>query len=253
MTRIILNGCNGKMGRAITKMASEDEACEIVAGIDINAQTPNTYPVFTKISDCDIKADVIVDFSHPSCFDDVIDYAKRTKTAVIIATTGLSKEQRAEIGKTAKEIPTFFSANMSLGINLLIALSQKATAILGDKFDIEIVEQHHNQKLDAPSGTALVIADGINDVLSETYRYAYDRHLMREPRKKKEIGIHSVRGGTIVGKHKVIFAGNDEVIELSHEASSKEVFALGAISAAKFMTDKPVGLYSMAELVGEMI
>lgn len=253
MTRIIMNGCNGKMGQVITRLVADDDSCEIVAGFDINDCLPNTYPVFTNPADCNVEADAIIDFSHPSALSAVLDYAAAKKLPVIVATTGLSAQQREELCQRAKTQAIFFSANMSLGINLLIALAKKATAVLGDTFDIEIVEQHHNQKLDAPSGTALAIADAIAETIDEPSEYVYDRHSVRRKRRKREIGLHAVRGGTIVGKHNVIFAGQDEIIELSHEAASKEVFAVGAIKAAKFMKGKTEGYYSMTELVGDLI
>ena len=253
MTRIILNGCNGKMGQVITRLAAEDDMCEIVAGFDINDCLPNTYPVFTEPNKCGVEADVIIDFSHPSALAGLLDYAKKKKLPVVIATTGLSSEQRAELTELSKSIAVFFSANMSLGINLLIALAKKAAAVLSETFDIEIVEQHHNQKLDAPSGTALAIADAIAETMDSPSEYVYDRHSVRRKRRKKEIGLHAVRGGTIVGKHNIIFAGQDEIIELSHEAASKEVFAAGSLKAAKFMKGKTKGYYSMTELIGELI
>lgn len=248
MTNIILSGCNGKMGRVITRLAAEDDNCKIVAGFDINNCFPNTYPVYSDFSECEEKADVLIDFSHPSLLEDILRYCKKTATPAIICTTGLTAEQRKALEETSEEIPMFFSANMSLGINLLIALAKKAAQILEGGFDIEILERHHNQKIDAPSGTALAIADGISEVLSETGEYVYDRHNVRRKRRENEIGIHSVRGGTIVGEHEVIFAGTDEVIELKHSATSKEVFAVGAIKAAKFLKDKPAGMYSMDDL-----
>ncbi|MDD6213620.1 MAG: 4-hydroxy-tetrahydrodipicolinate reductase [Firmicutes bacterium] len=253
MTNIILNGCNGKMGRVITRLAEEDDDCKIVAGLDINDFMPNEYHVFTDPSQCNVDADVIIDFSHPSALENLLTFAKKRKIPVIIATTGLSNEQKQDIVESAREIPVFFSANMSLGINLLIALSKKATALLDGNFDIEIVEKHHNQKIDAPSGTALAIADGIAEVLQNKPEYVYDRHSVRKKRSKNEIGIHSVRGGTIVGEHEVIFAGQDEVIELKHQATSKEVFAVGSIRAAKFIKGKPAGMYDMNDLIGEML
>lgn len=249
MTRIILNGCNGKMGQAITKVAAASESVSIVAGLDINDCLPNTYPVFTNPEKCGIEADVIVDFSHPSALDALLDFAQKRNMPVVIATTGLSKEQKQKLIDISAKIPVFFSANMSLGINLLIELAKKAAKVLDGNFDIEIVEQHHNQKIDAPSGTALAIADGINEVIENTAEYVYDRHSVRKKRQKNEIGLHSVRGGTIVGKHNVIFAGQDEIIEISHEASSKEVFAVGAVKAAVFMKDRPCGYYSMTDLI----
>lgn len=253
MTRIILSGCNGKMGQVITRLTADDNDCEIVAGIDINDCLNNSYPVFTVPGDCDIEADVIVDFSHPSAFDSLMSFAKSRNLPIIMATTGLSPEQREQLKTDSAHIPVFFSANMSLGINLLISLAKKAAAVLSDNFDIEIIEQHHNQKLDAPSGTALAIADGINEVLNPPAEYIYDRHSVRRKRKKTEIGLHAIRGGTIVGKHNVLFSGTDEVIELKHEASSKEVFAVGAVKAAKFMADKSPGYYSMTDLIGDLI
>ena len=253
MTNIILSGANGRMGRAISEKVLKSDDCRIVAGYDINDFCENPYPVFTDIEKCDIEADVIVDFSHPSAFSAVLSFAKMRKLPLIVATTGLSKEQKEELFSAKSEIPVFYSANMSLGINLLINLCKNATSVLGDKFDIEIVEKHHNKKLDAPSGTALSIADGISDVLKNMPEYVYDRHSVRRERSKNEIGIHSVRGGNIVGEHEVIFAGEDEVITLSHSAASREVFASGAVAAAKFMKGKSAGLYSMNELIGEML
>lgn len=253
MTNIILNGCNGHMGRVITRIAAEDKDCRIVAGLDINDYCDNDYPVYTDIDKCDTEADVLVDFSHPSALSGVLSFVKKRKMPVIVATTGLSPEQKKDIFDAAEEIPVFYSANMSIGINLLTALSKKAAAILEGNFDIEIIEKHHNQKLDAPSGTALAIADGISDVLKNKPEYVYDRHSVRKKRSPREIGIHSVRGGTIVGEHEVIFAGTDEVIEFKHQAASKEVFAVGSIRAAKFMKDKPAGIYDMNDLIGEII
>ncbi len=248
MINIILSGCNGKMGRVITRLLAEDENAKIAAGFDISDSLPNTYPVYKNPTECTEKADVLIDFSHPSALEGVLEFAKKTSTPAVICTTGLSADQRASLDEAAKSIPVFFSANMSLGINLLIALAKKAAIILEDNFDIEIVERHHNQKIDAPSGTALAIADGISEVLTNASEYTYDRHSVRRKRRKNEIGIHAVRGGTIVGDHDVIFAGNDEVIELKHSAASKEVFAVGAIKAAKFLATKPKGMYSMNDL-----
>lgn len=252
MTRIIMNGCNGKMGQVITRLVSEDDSCEIVAGFDVNDNIDNTYPVFTNPDDFTGDADVIIDFSHPSALTNILNYCKKRKLPVILATTGFTNEQKQEFTDASNEIPVFFSANMSLGINLLIDLAKKATKLLEGNFDIEIVERHHNQKIDAPSGTALAIADAIDETLSYPAEYVYDRHAVRKKRKKTEIGLHAVRGGTIVGDHEVIFAGTDEVIELKHSAHSKEVFAVGAIKAAKFMTDKPAGMYNMNDLISNL-
>lgn len=251
MTRIIMNGCNGKMGQVITRLAAEDSDTEIVAGFDIKDDKENTYPVFTNPEEFEGEADVVIDFSHPSSLTGILSFCKKRKLPVIICTTGLSSEQKEEFKEASKEIPVFFSANMSIGINLLIDLAKKAAKLLEGSFDIEIVERHHNQKIDAPSGTALAIADGIDEVLSFPAEYVYDRHSVRRKRKNTEIGISAVRGGTIVGDHEVIFAGNDEVIELSHHAHSKEVFAVGAIKAAKFIKGKAAGMYDMNDLIAE--
>mgnify|MGYP005805479683 FL=1 len=251
MTRIIMNGCNGKMGQVITRLAAEDSDAEIVAGFDIKDDKENTYPVFTNPEEFEGEADVVIDFSHPSSLTGILSFCKKRKLPVIICTTGLSSEQKEEFKEASKEIPVFFSANMSIGINLLIDLAKKAAKLLEGSFDIEIVERHHNQKIDAPSGTALAIADGIDEALSFPAEYVYDRHSVRRKRKNTEIGISAVRGGTIVGDHEVIFAGNDEVIELSHHAHSKEVFAVGAIKAAKFIKGKAAGMYDMNDLIAE--
>lgn len=253
MIKIIMNGCNGKMGQVITRLVEEDADAEIVCGVDINTDMKNSYPVVKSIEEFTGEADVVIDFSHPSCLTSVLNYCRKNNTPVVLATTGFSAEQKAEFTEASKEIPLFFSANMSLGINLLISLAKQAAKLLEGNFDIEIVERHHNKKIDAPSGTALAIADAIDETLSYPAEYIYDRHNIRRKRKATEIGISAVRGGTIVGDHEVIFAGNDEVIELSHHAASKEVFAVGAIKAAKFMKDKPAGMYNMNQLVDEMI
>ncbi len=248
MIKIILNGCNGKMGQVITRIAQTDPEIEIAAGFDVNDNIENKYPVFTNPSDCDTEADVLIDFSHPSALGTVISYCRSRKLPCVIATTGLSAEQRQLMANASFDIPIFFSSNMSLGINLLISLCRKAIPVIEGSYDIEIIEKHHNQKIDAPSGTALSIADAINDTLKEKAEYVYDRHSVRKKRSKTEIGLHSVRGGTIVGEHDVIFAGLDEVIELKHSAQSREVFAVGAVKAAKFMVGKSAGMYNMDDL-----
>lgn len=250
MTKVLMHGCNGKIGRAITRLIKDQEDIEIVAGVDPYLEVPNTYPVFSTINECTVTADVIIDFSTATAIMPLIDYCKAHNIPAVICTTGLSNEDIAALNDASKTVPIFFSANMSLGVNLLIALAKRATEILGDSgFDIEIIEKHHNQKIDAPSGTALAIADAINDTLDHTYTYRYDRSTVREKRPKKEIGIHAVRGGTIVGEHDILFAGNDEFITLSHQATSKEVFANGAIKAAKFLAHKAPGLYNMDHLL----
>lgn len=252
MTKILMHGCNGKIGRAITRLIKEQEDIEIVAGVDPYLELPNTYPVFANINECNVTTDVVIDFSTASAVRPLIDYCFNQKLPAVICTTGLSEEDTTYLKEASKHIPIFFSANMSLGVNLLIALAKRATEILGDSgFDIEIIEKHHNQKIDAPSGTALAIADAINDTLNHEYTYRYDRSTIRERRPKKEIGIHAVRGGTIVGEHDILFAGNDEFITLSHQATSKEVFANGAIKAAKFLAHKAPGLYNMDHLLND--
>ena len=251
MTNIILSGANGKMGKVITAMVAENDDLNIVCGFDVNTES-NTFPVYTNPVEYTGEADVIIDFSHPSAFENLTEYALQRKLPIIMCTTGLSSVQLKKLEEMSKEIPVFFSANMSLGINLLIQLAKKATEILNG-FDIEIVERHHNQKIDAPSGTALAIADAINESMVSDAEYVYDRHSKRCKRSKNEIGIHAVRGGTIVGDHSVIFAGKDEVIELNHSAHSKEVFASGALAAARFMKGKPAGFYNMTDLVNSSI
>lgn len=249
MTNIILCGCNGKMGKAITACVNNREDCRIVAGVDLNTEISSNFPVYDSFDKILEPADVIIDFSNPLVLDSLLEYAKAKSLPLVLATTGFSDTQTKKIHESAKEIPLFFTFNMSLGINLLVSLAKKATEILGDNFDIEIIEKHHNQKIDAPSGTAIMLANAINETLDTKCLFEYDRHSKREKRNKNEIGIHSIRGGTIVGEHDVIFAGHDEVITLSHHADSKEVFAVGAVKAALFMKDKPVGLYDMNNVI----
>ena len=249
MVKIILNGCFGRMGKVITEIVNENNDCEIVAGVDAFAQGSSDFPVYKSVSEVKEKADVIIDFSNPSALDDLLNYATSTKTAIVLATTGYSDEQISTIKSTSKKIPVFFTFNMSLGINLLTVLAKKAASILGNDFDIEIIEKHHNQKLDAPSGTALMLANSINEVFDDSMQYEYDRHSKRQKRSKSEIGMHSVRGGTIVGEHEVIFAGKDEVITLSHSAASRTVFANGAVKAAIFMSKKEPNLYDMKSII----
>ena len=249
MKRIIINGCCGRMGRVIASCILDRGDCTAVAGVDKAGEQYARFPVYTRLSDVKEEADVIIDFSHPSALDGLLDYCREKGAALVAATTGYSPEQIAQIRAAAKEIPVFYSRNMSLGINLLIELSKKAAQVLGPQFDIEIVEKHHNQKIDAPSGTALMLADAVNETLDEKCQYVYDRHSQRKKRSRNEIGIHSVRGGTIVGEHEIIFAGRDEVITLAHSAASKEVFAVGAVNAAVYMAGKPAGLYDMGSML----
>ena len=249
MVRLIVSGCNGKMGRMISSCVANRCDCEIVAGFDINTESSAGYPVYANPMNCDIQADAIIDFSHPSALDGVLAYAKQHKLPIVVATTGLTADQIAQVNDSASEIPVFFSANMSLGISLLAELARKAAAVLGEEFDVEILEKHHNQKIDAPSGTALLLADALKDALPYNAEYTFDRHAVRQKRDRKEIGFSSIRGGTIVGEHDVIFAGRDEVVTLSHSATSKEVFAVGAINAAIFLTKQTSGYFSMKDLV----
>ncbi|MBO5746774.1 MAG: 4-hydroxy-tetrahydrodipicolinate reductase [Clostridia bacterium] len=251
MTEIILNGCNGKMGMAVSRLVAERDDCTIVAGVDINTDITREFPVFSSIKDVK-KGDVIIDFSHPSCLSDLLEYAVSTKTPIVVATTGLSDADIENVKAASKAVPVFFTFNMSLGINLLVELAKTASKVLGDRFDIEIIEKHHNQKIDAPSGTAIMLANGINEVNDGKYVYEYNRQAKREKRDAREIGIHAIRGGNIVGEHEVIFAGHDEVISLSHSAGSKEVFAAGAVNAAVFISDVKPGLYDMKNLIASI-
>ena len=248
MTDIILYGCCGKMGHAVSELIDSKADCRIVAGVDIVNINTLPFPVYLDISDVAESADVIIDFSHPSTLSSILSYCSEHKsTAAVLCTTGYSNEQVSDIKKHSENLSLFYSRNMSLGINLLIELTKKAALVLGDDFDIEIIEKHHNQKIDAPSGTALMIADSLNE--QRNMKYEYDRHSQRKKRDKKEIGIHAVRGGTIVGEHEVLFAGRHETISISHSAQSKELFANGAVNAAVFMTGKKSGLYDMSDLI----
>ena len=250
MVKVILHGCNGKMGQVINGICAEDSSIEIVAGVDVYDGIDNPYPVFKHITDCKTPADVIVDFSNAKAVDALLDYSMQKRIPVVLCTTGLSEIQLAKVQKTSEQIAILKSANMSLGINTLLDLLKKAVHVLAPAgFDMEIVEKHHNQKLDAPSGTALALADSMNDALEQSYEYKYDRSKQRQKRAKNEIGIASVRGGNIVGEHEVIFAGTDEVITFKHTAHSKAVFAKGAVEAAKFLAGKEAGMYDMADVI----
>ena len=251
MVRIIMHGCNGKMGQVITGLVADDPNAQIVAGIDIADNRDNGYPVFTDIKKCDVAADVIVDFAAAAAVDALLDYSVEKQIPVVLCTTGLSDEQLARVKESSKEVAILKSANMSLGINTLMKLLKDAANVFAPAgYDIEIVEKHHNQKVDAPSGTAIALADSINEARGGEYEYVYDRSQVRKKRDKKELGISAVRGGTIVGEHEVIFAGIDEVIEFKHTAYSKSVFAKGAVEAAKFLAGKPAGMYDMADVIG---
>ena len=252
MTRAIMNGCNGKMGQCITGICAQDEDIEIVAGIDTYDGIKNDYPVFASLKECTVDADVIIDFSNAKAVDALLAYGVEKQIPIVLCTTGLSEQQLADVEKAYEKVAILKSANMSLGINTLMELLKKAAQVFAPAgFDMEIVEKHHNQKLDAPSGTALALADSMNEALDEayTYTYTYDRSQKRKKRDKYEIGLSSVRGGNIVGEHEVIFAGQDEVIEFKHTAYSKAVFAKGAVEAAKFLKGKPAGHYDMADVI----
>jgi len=251
MVRAIMHGCNGKMGQVVTSLIKEDAGIELVAGVDAYTGLANTYPVFDSIEKCDVDADVVIDFSNAGAADALLDYCAEKQLPVVFCTTGLSEAQLAKLEKTAQKTAVLKSANMSLGINLLLKLLKNATKVLAPAgFDIELVERHHNQKLDAPSGTALALADSINEAADHAYSYVYDRSQVRQKRDKKEIGISAVRGGTIVGDHEVIYAGADEVIEFKHTAYSRAVFGKGAVEAAKFLAGKPAGRYDMSDVIG---
>ena len=250
MVRIIMHGCNGHMGQVITDIVKEDKDAEIVAGIDLVDNRDNGYPVFKSLKDCDVEADVVIDFASAKAEDALIDACLEKKLPVVVCTTGLSEEQLAKIREASRKVAVLKSANMSLGVNTLLKLLQDAAKVLAPAgFDMEIVEKHHKHKLDAPSGTAIAMADSINEAMGNEYTYTYDRSGRRQERDPKEIGISAVRGGNIVGEHEVIFAGLDEVIEFKHTAYSKAVFAKGAVSAAKFLKGKGPGYYDMSDVI----
>ncbi len=250
MIKIIMHGCNGHMGQVISEIVKNDEYSTIVAGIDLNNEKKNDYPVFQSLAECEVDADVIIDFASAKATDSLLDFCLQRGVPVVLCTTGLSEQQLERIERDSKKVPILKSANMSLGINTLLKILQDAAKVFVPAgYDIEIIEKHHNQKIDAPSGTALALADSINEVFDNEYVYKYDRTLEREKRDKKEIGMSVVRGGTIVGEHEVIFAGTDEVIEIKHTAYSKAVFGKGAVEAAKFLAGKAPGLYNMSDVI----
>ena len=252
MIRIILSGCNGRMGHAVAAIAEQYDSV-IAAGVDRVIQPSASFPIYQNIAEYTGDADVIIDFSHVSALPSILNYAVEKQIPAILATTGYQPSDLAAVDEAAHHVPLFRSANMSVGINLLAMLTKKAASILGENYDIEIVEKHHNQKLDAPSGTALILADAASSAFSEGRQYVYDRHAVRKPRSKDEIGIHSIRGGTICGDHDVIFAGYNEVITLSHSVSSREVFASGALRAAQYMASVHENrLYTMADVLGTL-
>ncbi len=249
MLNIVLSGCMGKLGQAIVRMSLMREDMKIIAGVDINDTVTSSFPVFASFSELPVDCDVILDASNPIIIADILKYATDKSKPLVLATTGYNDEQLALINAAAKKIPVFMSYNMSIGINLLCEISKAVAKVLGDSFDVEIVEAHHNQKLDAPSGTAIMLADSIKEGLDFEPEYTFERKSRREKRAKNEIGIHSIRGGTIIGEHEIIFAGHDEIIKLSHSAMSKEIFAVGALNAVKYISNKPTGKYTMKDFV----
>ena len=249
MIKVIINGCSGKMGKVVYNLVKNDPELAVAAGIDPFGESSD-FPVFKSPSDCNVDADVIIDFSTASAIPALLDFSVEKQIPVVLCTTGFSDELNEQVKKASEKVAVLKSANMSVGVNLLFSLVQKAAQVLYDSgFDIEIVEKHHNQKIDAPSGTALAIADAINSALDDKFNYVYDRSQKREKRSRTEIGIHAVRGGNIVGEHDVIFAGTDEVIEINHKATSKEIFAVGAVKAAKYLAGKPSGFYTMKDVL----
>ena len=251
MTKIAIVGCNGKMGGFVAEAVRENAACETLFGVDAFGVSKADFPVYKSFDEAADKPDVIIDFSNPAALDGMLAYALENRIPCVICTTGYSQEQVARIKAASEQIAVFYSGNMSLGINLLIELAKQATKVLGGSFDIEIIEKHHNLKVDAPSGTALMIADAVSDTLEQEPQYVYDRHSYRKKHYKNEIGIHSVRGGTIVGEHEVIFAGHDEVVTVTHQAQSKQVFAVGAVNAAAFLAKQGAGMYDMSDLLAD--
>jgi len=249
MTKILICGSSGKMGKAVFEAVERTDDVEVVCGVDAFSKNDLSFKEYKSFEEVADSVDVVVDFSNPVNLDSMYDFCVKNFVPAVICTTGFSPRQVEKINELSNYVPVFYSGNMSLGVNLLIELSKKATAVFGSAFDIEIVEKHHNQKIDAPSGTALMIADAISAVMEEEPQYVYDRHSYRAKRKSNEIGIHAVRGGTIVGEHSVIFAGNDEVLTLTHQAQSKSLFATGAVSAAKFICGKEPKMYNMSDML----
>ena len=251
MVKIMMHGCNGVMGQVISKIVEETEGAVMACGVDRVDDGHNDYPVFTDINACDVEVDAIIDFSAAPAVDGLLDFAVERQIPVVLCTTGLSDEQLERVHEASKKTAVLRSANMSLGVNTLFKVLKSMTKLLADAgFDIDIVEKHHRRKLDAPSGTAIALAEAVNEPLNNEYEFVYDRSQRREQRPKKEIGISAVRGGTIVGVHDVIYAGEDEVIELNHQAFSRGVFAKGAVQAAKFLQGKEPGVYTMRDVIG---
>lgn len=249
MIKIIMHGCGGHMGHVVASVVEKDASCQIVAGVD-PCEIQADFPTFQSLADCNVAADVIIDFSTASAIPSLLEFAKQKQIPAVICTTGISEDVLQQLNETSKSVAILKSANMSVGVNLLISIVEKVAQTLYEAgFDIEILEKHHNQKIDAPSGTALAIADAIQSSLSEETHYVFDRSQKRKKREKTEIGIHAIRGGTIVGEHDIIFAGRDEIIELNHKAMSKDIFAVGAVKAAKFLAGQKAGLYTMKDVM----
>lgn len=255
MIHVILSGCGGRMGNAVARLSEENDALQIVAGIDpLPCAVLHPFPVFPSPQSCTVRANVLVDFSSPAALDGLLSYAKSARIPLVLASTGYDSSQLAAIEDAARTLPIFRSANLSLGVNLLLELTRRAAQVLGTDFDVEIVERHHNHKLDAPSGTALMLADAAKEGLSFSPHYVYDRHGVRTPRDHREIGIATVRGGTIVGDHEVIFAGPGELVELHHHAATRDVFAHGALKAAEFMAHVSTpGMYTMSDVLKSIL
>lgn len=249
--RVLLHGCNGKMGQVMARVLGETPDMEVVCGVDITPdRIANTYPVYASLADvASVVPDVLIDFSHHSTLEALLAFGVERNIPLVICTTGFSPEEKERMAAAAAQVPILNSANMSLGVNLLLSLVKQAAVLLHDTFDIEIVEKHHNQKVDSPSGTALMIADAMNSALEGSMEYVYGRHSKADKRQKKDIGIHAVRGGAIVGEHNVIFAGQGEVVEVNHTALSRDVFAYGAVKAARFLVGQKPGLYSMQDVI----
>lgn len=248
--KVLLHGCNGRMGQVLVRLISEASDMEVVCGVDnVPEKFKNDFPVYGALDKVTEDVDIIIDFSNHSCISDIIKFGNQRKLPLIICTTGFTPEERSLMLDASKLIPIFNSANMSIGVNILISLVKQAAKAIYEDFDIEIIEKHHNQKLDSPSGTALMIADAINNTLNNEYDYVYGRHSKTEKRTKKEIGIHAIRGGSIVGEHQVIFAGGGEVIEVNHSALSRDVFGYGALAAARFMINRKPGIYNMDDVL----
>ena len=251
MVKIMMHGCNGVMGQVISKIVEETEGAVMACGVDRVDDGHNDYPVFTDINACDVEVDAIIDFSAAPAVDGLLDFAVERQIPVVLCTTGLSDEQLERVHEASKKTAVLRSANMSLGVNTLFKVLKSMTKLLADAgFDIDIVEKHHRRKLDAPSGTAIALAEAVNEPLNNEYEFVYDRSQRREQRPKKEIGISAVRGGTIVGEHEIIFAGQDEVIELKHTAYSRAIFGKGAVSAALYLSGKEAGMYDMSDVIG---